>query len=352
MAVVATTAHTVRVTHPGDIGHARRLILELAAEVGFTDPALDELAIVVNELATNLVKHDAVCGTLSARRVDDRARVGIEIISHDHGPGIADVFLAEVDGESTCGTNGNGLGAVRRLTDWCEIRSNAETGGTDATSAATRKQIGTTVTCGKWTPNPTLPPVVSDHLDVSVRTRCFPGEKVCGDQYFVNHLHGVSTVCVIDGLGHGLKANKAATAALDYVNNNFKKPLKEVFDGTHRTCAGTRGVAMTMAKVDLEKRILTYAAVGNVTLRVLSAKTSMTGVNMNGTLGLCVHHIRVFEEPWIPGSILLVHSDGISEKWQLSAYPGLSQENPQVICERIYRDFRRGNDDATLVVGK
>jgi hypothetical protein len=43
-------------------------------------------------------------------------------------------------------------------------------------------------------------------------------------------------------------------------------------------------------------------------------------------------------------------SDGIGSRWDLAGYPGLAQRSPTLVAAVLYRDFQRGNDDATVVV--
>ena len=45
-------------------------------------------------------------------------------------------------------------------------------------------------------------------------------------------------------------------------------------------------------------------------------------------------------------------SDGIGTKWDLNGYPGLLRRSPAIIAAQVHRDFRRLNDDATVVVVK
>ncbi len=52
------------------------------------------------------------------------------------------------------------------------------------------------------------------------------------------------------------------------------------------------------------------------------------------------------------GALLVMHSDGISAKWDLASYPGLASRHPSLIAAVLYRDFRRRTDDATIVVAR
>jgi hypothetical protein len=50
--------------------------------------------------------------------------------------------------------------------------------------------------------------------------------------------------------------------------------------------------------------------------------------------------------------VLILHSDGIQSKWDLSPYAGLLARHPAVIGGALLRDFRRQRDDASVVVVK
>src|SRR5688500_2123976 len=79
--------------------------------LGLGEVRQGEVAIVVTELATNLVKH-ARGGELLIRAVEDGT---LEVLAVDRGGGIARPAEVMRDGYSTAGTLGAGLGAVRRL---------------------------------------------------------------------------------------------------------------------------------------------------------------------------------------------------------------------------------------------
>ena len=77
-------------------------------------------------------------GDILLDTVNGAARLGMQVVARDEGPGIADVQQALRDGFSTSGGLGLGLPGVRRLVDEFQIVS-------DGTS-------GTTVTIRKWKP--------------------------------------------------------------------------------------------------------------------------------------------------------------------------------------------------------
>src|SRR5262249_2560494 len=98
----------------GDVATAagvRRAATTLANDASLSDRTIGNLAIVATEMATNLARH-AVDGVivLRVRRAGDR--IGVEVVAIDAGPGMADITTSTIDGVSTAGTLGIGLGAI------------------------------------------------------------------------------------------------------------------------------------------------------------------------------------------------------------------------------------------------
>src|ERR1700761_1835726 len=101
------------VRDPTDVANARRRIGGLTARLGYDATAAGRVAIVVSELAQNLLRH-AGGGEILAR-ADPELAAGVEILALDRGPGMADGASCLRGGYSTGGTSGNGLGAIQRL---------------------------------------------------------------------------------------------------------------------------------------------------------------------------------------------------------------------------------------------
>lgn len=121
----------VRVTirQPIDVFVARWTVQRTAAAAGFGSVAQQELAIVVSELATNILKY-GIRGEITIRPIAT-PRLGVEVVAEDEGPPLADLSLAIQDGYGDRGPLdpakqvgrggiGAGLGAVIRLTDTFE----------------------------------------------------------------------------------------------------------------------------------------------------------------------------------------------------------------------------------------
>lgn len=117
---------SLEIKYPSDIGIARRTLFEIMEPMGFEKAAIADVNIVINELASNLVKH-AKRGTLKACEITEKNRRGIQIMSIDNGPGIQNIDLA---------MRKKGLESVNRLMD--EFKITSEPGK------------GTFIVCRKW----------------------------------------------------------------------------------------------------------------------------------------------------------------------------------------------------------
>ena len=116
------------VRDPLDIFDLRQEVRATASQLGFEPRACQELAIVVSELGTNILKY-GVRGAVTIEATDDDERgSGLCITAEDEGPGIADFEMAIRDGHATSGPIdpanylhrqgiGSGLGAILRLSD-------------------------------------------------------------------------------------------------------------------------------------------------------------------------------------------------------------------------------------------
>ena len=114
------------VDEPSQVGEARRRIVELGASIGLDSDQQGRLALVVNELGSNLVKHGGG-GVLLIRGLQTPAAV--EVLAIDRGAGMASVAECFRDGYSTAGSSGTGLGAVRRLASLVDVYT-TQPGGT------------------------------------------------------------------------------------------------------------------------------------------------------------------------------------------------------------------------------
>ena len=321
----------VPVAEASQVGEARRTAVQAAERAGLGETDRGRVAIVVTELANNLVRHAHGGGDVLVRPVDSPAGPGLEILSIDRGPGMADVAACMRDGFSTGGTPGTGLGAVRRLSDRFDIHS-ARPAGTTVLSRVERAAAGAARPEFEW-------------AAVCVPVR---GETVCGDTWRVAERPGELSILMADGLGHGPLAADAAAAAGDAFDANPFAGPRPVVEAAHARMQGTRGGAVAVFHV--AGAAARYAGVGNIAGSIVSPAGSRGLASHNGTAGVQVRKVQEFDYPWPPGAVLVMHSDGLQGRWSFDALPGAAQRHPAVVAALLYRDFARGRDDLTVAV--
>jgi anti-sigma regulatory factor (Ser/Thr protein kinase) len=333
-------AAVISVTSASDIHIARRTAKDMALATGFEAGVSEEIALAVTELASNLARH-AQGGKLTLASITAGGRVGIQIESLDRGPGIADVEQAMTDGFSTAGSLGYGLGMVNRLMDQFDISSQR---GTDA---------GTTIVCSRWlrVDAPTASPWP---LEFGAATRACPTMTVNGDAFVIKRLHACALASVIDGLGHGQYAHRAAQTARQYVETHFDQPLDAIFRGVGRACRATRGVVMALVRFDFGGHDIRFAfsSVGNIAARLFGSSAWGHLIVQRGILGGNAPMARVTEQRWEPGNVLVLHSDGVTPHWGLEDFPALANESASVMAQHLLRALAKTNDDATVLVVK
>lgn len=314
------------------VSEARRSVSERTTALRFSTRKAGEAAIVATEMAGNLAKHGGG-GELLLRTVCDEANVGIELLALDRGRGM-DVERCLVDGYSTGSSPGTGLGAIRRLSTSSDFYSLAER--------------GTAVLATIWN---NAAPDAGDWIVGGVNVP-LPGEEVCGDAWMVRcHDRGIDVI-IVDGLGHGPEAAKAAAAAVNVFRmNGHRSPVQQLEAADHALQA-TRGAAMGVAAIDPQRGEITFGGVGNTAAIVVTGGATQHLVSFGGIVGQRRIPLREFSSLWSPDSMLIAHSDGIATRWSIAAYPGLESHDPSIIAGILYRDFARGRDDASVLVIK
>jgi anti-sigma regulatory factor (Ser/Thr protein kinase) len=332
---VTPSHRQVEVAESSQPSAARFAAHEAAGHAGFANEDIHRAGIIATELATNLVKH-ATGGEILVRDVSRVPHPEIELIAIDRGPGIADLARSLADGHSTSGTPGTGLGAVQRLADFFDIHSQTGVGTVILARVRARRAAG-----------PAKPRL--DVAGVSVPKR---GETLCGDAWQVHHHSEGALAIVADGLGHGLYANEASSAAVAAVDPRKGYELGGMLQEIHSGLRHTSGAAAAIADIRVNAGVMRYAGVGNISGVIWQASVTRHTVSHNGTLGHAARQFREYSYPWGAGATFVMHSDGLVSHWSFDRYRGLSQRDPAVVAAVLYRDFSRHRDDVTVVVGR
>jgi anti-sigma regulatory factor (Ser/Thr protein kinase) len=328
------TAFFSLIDDPSRVAEGRRMATLLAEGEGLPPEAVAKAAIVASELGSNLLKH-AKRGELHVSGLSGRGARGLEIVSIDRGPGMANVQDSIRDGHSTTGTSGTGLGAVRRLSDEFEILS--EPGkGTILVSQILGKDRGEG----------------SPAFRLGLAERPVSGETVSGDSWAVRLRDDAALLMLADGLGHGMFAHEASRAAAEAFSQSAEESPAKLLQVMHGALRGTRGAAIAVARVEFGAARVRFAGLGNIAGSVISDGKLHAMVSHNGTAGYEARQFREFVYPWTKDSVIVLHSDGLSASWNPAAFPGLLRQHPSMIGALLYREFARERDDACILVGR
>jgi anti-sigma regulatory factor (Ser/Thr protein kinase) len=326
----------IPVSDDSDIGECRRSAKRLTDGHMFDEVSAGRVGIIATELATNIVRH-AGRGEVLMQVLNDGSSPELELISIDKGPGMQDVDACLRDGYSTGGTAGSGLGAVSRLSSTFDIFSSLGQG---------------TVVLSRSKPIKSRQhqPAPESKLELGAICLAVAGEIECGDTWRIAEGDSLVSIFVADGLGHGALAASASQAAAEtFTSRPFEDP-SILMKSCHQALAGTRGAAAACAVLRAAESKVDYAGVGNIAGSVVTPDRSRGMVSHNGTLGVQLLRAQQFQYDWPPGARVVMHSDGLSARWSLSAYAGLQVRHSAVIAGVLYRDFARRRDDVTVVV--
>ena len=175
---------------------------------------------------------------------------------------------------------------------------------------------------------------------------------VNGDAFVIKHWPGHTLIAVIDGVGHGQYANRASNAACTYIETHHRQPMEDLFMGTARACRGSRGVVMAVAVFDWRTAQITFASIGNIETRVYNASRDKMFSVRRGIVGLQMPKPRVTTESWEKGSIMLMHSDGLSAHWSLKKLQPMQHLPAAAIARKLLTGHAKDQDDATIAVIK
>lgn len=325
----------IEVRESSQTGEIRRQTVGLAEELRLGETRGGAAALAATEMATNLLKH-AGSGNMLLQRVQENGYSGLRLIAVDKGPGIADITRALEDGQSTAGSMGTGLGAIRRVSDRFEVYS--VPGG------------GTLVRAEFWEGKRRA--AAEGALEIAGVSEPIRGEEECGDGWGFRRFADSLVLMVVDGLGHGVLAAEAAREAEQVLARAQIDSPQNILQDIHAALKKTRGAAVAVAKIQPEKGLLSYAGVGNISASIVAPGTSRSMASHNGTVGHHMARVQEFTYPWNADSNLVMHSDGLGSRWDLERYPGIWSKHPSLIATLLHRDFSRGRDDVTVLVAK
>lgn len=186
-----------------------------------------------------------------------------------------------------------------------------------------------------------------------VASRELAGESTSGDRFLVEqHAQGV-LVAVVDGLGHGEEAARAAEAAIATLRGRAQEPIDSLLQHVHTALQGTRGGVMNLASFCTAENTLTWVGVGDVEGVLIRAKEGVRAREFiqqrGGIVGYRLPALKVTVVPVVPGDTLIFATDGVSRTFTEEP---LGSDAPALAALRLLERHTKGTDDALLLVAR
>jgi anti-sigma regulatory factor (Ser/Thr protein kinase) len=320
-------AERISIVDQASISEARELVRARGSALGLSALATEKLAAAVSELAHNQLAH-AVRGEVGLRATERAGVAGLEVVAADRGKGISDPGEALRGTLRAAGSLGVGLSAAARQVD--ELDLDIRWGAGSCIS----------VRCF-------VSPVRRSELGILARAH--PDETTIGDTAIALRAGDRLTLGVVDGLGHGPLAREPADRALDVIMRQSSDPVDDQLRAIHRALVGTRGAVMALARIGDR---LEHAGVGNISTRVIGLDgVARPLASTAGTLGSVLpRRIHVDDLALQPGELVVMSSDGLSSRVDLTHEPAMLRQHPIVIAQHLLSRFTRGTDDAIVAV--
>jgi hypothetical protein len=196
-------------------------------------------------------------------------------------------------------------------------------------------------------------------LEWGVASAVHRAERESGDSCVVRTLADGILIAVIDGLGHGSEAARAAHRAREVIERAQDRDLRTIVRACHDHLRDTRGVVIGLAALDPTADSLTWLGVGNVAGHVLRAERAeqaerswlrreellVRGGTVGGRLPALAPIVRAVH----PGDLIVLATDGLRAGFTHRIWIG---DALQGIADEILASHHRADDDALVFVGR
>jgi phosphoserine phosphatase RsbX len=181
--------------------------------------------------------------------------------------------------------------------------------------------------------------------------RAKQGQTISGDVYVVReYAEGQVLISVIDGLGGGSEAERAARLAAQVLEQHPDYPLQDLIRRSHTALHSTRGAVIGILRLEQASCQATYVGVGNIGVQVYS-RQPIKPISKNGILGFRLPSLLELRYVYDPGDIFVLYSDGVSSSFGQDNKIDIKQP-PQGMTEQILQSYGKHSDDATVVAIK
>lgn len=190
------------------------------------------------------------------------------------------------------------------------------------------------------------------HIEVGQQYKAYTSDAFpCGDVGAIKQQDGKLLMILADGLGHGIKANQAATIATDLIAENFGRSLVETIKSVHNSLRSTVGCVVAVCMLDTESGIINYSGIGNITMKIIG-QSSKTMIPKDGIVGYMMRQPEEKNYTLQNGDIILMYSDGVKTNMDREKLKPLLKLPAQEMADEVIKTFGKVDDDKSCIVLK
>lgn len=190
-------------------------------------------------------------------------------------------------------------------------------------------------------------------VESGAAARTLPGETATGDRSVLRAHPGGVIFAVIDGLGHGPEAARAAELAADVIRDSSSADVVRLVEECHEKLQHSRGVVMTIVSINSVANKASWIGVGNVQgmLTHMNSTQNSSGraftLLRSGIVGQRLPRLQPSAFTVEKGDTFVIATDGIAHEFMKEH--SLDQA-PQLLADLILERYGLPNDDALVLV--
>jgi len=176
------------------------------------------------------------------------------------------------------------------------------------------------------------------------------GIEYCGDLIYTQEYDNKYFFAAIDVLGHGSDARKLAIKIELYLHDHYKENLLDIMTGLHNNILGSRGAVASLCLID-NTGLLQHVGIGNISVRIKGSELIRL-ISRDGIVGYGVVRPTLSETSLKIGDIVLLHSDGIQNRFRWDDCKDLISESAESLALGILNRYQKRDDDASCLAIK
>lgn len=198
--------------------------------------------------------------------------------------------------------------------------------------------------------------IVSDKtslIEWAAATLAKEGEQECADLFLVKPNERGVLLAAVDGLGHGSEARQASQKVINMLETEVDKSLIALIEDCHEEIKGSRGVVLSIARINSSNSELSWLSVGNVEGILMNKDAENEQritqlVLRSGVVGYTLPSLRVSVEKISAGDVLFFTTDGVMNEFA----EGLNYNRPikETVKDAVQNYFKKTDDSLILAV--